>query len=326
MRVATWNIERGIELDGIKAYLSRHEELLASDILMLNEVDLGMSRSGNRDVAAEIADLLGFNMVFGNSYLCLDEGDTRDGQFASEPNRESLHGNAILSRHPIKRAENISITVSKDKFHSGDRRLGHKKALWAEVETHLGNLPVVSVHLDVICSVSVREAEISDILEKVAERGLQDRVLLGGDFNTSTYDVQNIPRLLWNLIKKLFRGGFPHGIYHYMHPYELYEKPIFDVLDRHGMDYRSFNAMEMETSRYEVGEFESESKVRDFLPQFAVDVLKWKLRPWDGVTPLKLDWFAGRGLTAVNCHVFHRPVWDGRSLSDHDPVITDVVF
>jgi len=326
VRVATWNIERGIELDGILPYLGSHEELLTADILMLNEVDLGMARSGNRDVAAEIADLLGFNMVYGNSYLCLDEGDTRDGQFATEPNRESLHGNAILSRHPIVRAEDVSITVSKDKYHSGDRRLGHKKALWAEIQTHLGPLPVFSVHLDVICHVQTRAAEMEDVLQKVKQRGLGDRVLLGGDLNTSTYDVENIPRLMWNLTQKLFRGGFRHGIYHYMHPYELYEKPIFDALERHGFEWRTFNAMDQETSRYEVGEFESESKVRDFLPQFAVDTLKYKLRPWGGVAPLKLDWFAGRGLQPENPRVFHRPRWNGRSLSDHDPVAVDIRF
>ena len=337
VRVATWNIERGIELDGIKAYLANHEELRRADILMLNEVDLGMARSGNRDVAGEIARTLGFNMVFGNSYLCLDQGDTRDGIHAREANRESLHGNAILSRHPITRAEDISITVSKDKYHSGDRRLGHKKALWTEIETPLGPLPVVSVHLDVICSVAARRAQLLDILDLVRRRGLRDRVLLGGDFNTTTYDVQHLPRLVWNLWLKLCRGGFPHGIYHYMHPWELYEKPVFDALDEQEFEVRPFNAMDQETSRYEVGDFESESKVSDHLPQFAVNLLRWKLSPWQGVAPLKLDWFAGRGLNPVwpyeqqgapagslSPRAFHRPQWQGRRLSDHDPVMVDL--
>ena len=336
VRVATWNIERGIELDGIKAYLAHHPELAAADIVMLNEVDLGMARSGNRDVAAEIADTLGFNMVFGNSYLCLDKGDTRDGVHAREPNRESLHGNAILSRHPITRAEDISVTISKDKFHSGDRRLGHKKALFAEVQTQLGPLPVVSVHLDVICSVSVRRAQLLDILDMVRRRGLRDRVLLGGDFNTLTYDLQNLPRLLWNLWLKLIRGGFSHGIYHYMHPYELYEKPVFDALEQHEFELRAYNAMDQETTRYEVGDFESESKVSDFLPQFAVNLLRRKLSPWQGVAPIKLDWFAGRGLKPIwpeqsdapagslSPRAFHRPEWEGKRLSDHDPVMVDL--
>ena len=339
VRVATWNIERGIELDGIKAYLAAHEELRRADIVMLNEVDLGMARSGNRDVAGEIADTLGFNMVFGNSYLCLDQGDTRDGLHAREANRESLHGNAILSRHPITRAEDISVTVSKDKYHSGDRRLGHKKSLWAQVQTPLGPLPVVSVHLDVICSVAARRAQLLDILDLVASRGLRGRVLLGGDFNTTTYDVQHLPRLVWNLWLKLCRGGFSHGIYHYMHPWEIYEKPVFDALDEHGFEVGAFNAMDQETSRYEVGEFESESKVSDHLPRFAVNLLRWKLSPWQGVTPLKLDWFAGRGLRpvwpdaqedaptgALSPRAFPRPEWKGRRLSDHDPVMVDLIW
>ena len=338
VRVATWNIERGIELDGIKAYLAAHPELSQADILMLNEVDLGMARSGNRDVAAEIAQTLGFNLVFGNSYLCLGAGDTRDGLHAREPNRESMHGNAVLSRHPITRAENISITLSADKYHSSDRRLGHKKALWAQVQTPLGPLPVLSAHLDVYGSFARRRAQLLDILEKVKQRGLRERVLLGGDLNSCTYDVQNLPHLAWNLLLKLCRGGFPHGIYHYMHPYELYERPVYDALVEHGFEVEPFNAMDQETSRYEVGDFESESKVSDSVPRFVVDLLRWKLQPWGGVAPLKLDWFAGRGLRpcwpdrgeapegSLSPRVFHRPEWEGKRLSDHDPLMVDVTW
>ena len=137
VRVVSWNIERGLRLDKLGAFLSQHEDLRHLDVLTLNEVDVGMARSGNRHVAAELADLLGFGYVFGNSYLCLDFGDARDGVKAAE-NRESLHGNAILSRFPLRRAESFSIAITRDKFQSSEKRLGHKKALWAEVDTPLG--------------------------------------------------------------------------------------------------------------------------------------------------------------------------------------------
>jgi endonuclease/exonuclease/phosphatase family metal-dependent hydrolase len=339
VRVVSWNIERGIRLDGIATFLAGHEDLRHLDVLMLNEVDLGMARSGNRHVAAELADRLGLGYVFGNSYVCLDFGDARDGVPAGE-NHESLHGNAILSRFPFRRSENFSIEITRDKLHSSEKRLGHKKALWAELETPLGPLPVVAVHLDSYASAAQRGAQLGDVLRKVRERGLADRVLLGGDLNTTTYDAKSVGQICVNLGRKLVRGGFPHAIHHYLHPYELYERPVFEELEAAGFDYRAFNAMGQGTTRYEVGRFESESKVSDRLPGLAVAILRRKLRPWNGVAALKVDWFAGRGLEVVQgpggsagevavgrspTPISRRTV-DGVQLSDHDPILVDVRF
>jgi len=330
LRVASWNIQRGIHLEGIKRYLVTTPELQGADVLMLNEVDLGMSRSGNLDIAAELAGHLGLHMVFGNSYLCLDYGDLRDGTPQGR-NRESMHGNAILSRYPIRRAENVSVAPSRDKFHSSEKRLGHKKALWAEIDTPAGPLPVAAAHLDSYGSSAQRAAQLRDLLQRIDEHGLGERVLVGGDFNTTTYDAKSIPRLIWNLVLKLWRGGFPHAIHSYVHPYEIYEKVIFDVLREHRFEYEPFNAMGVGTTRYEVGTYESESKVTEMLPGFAVKILRWKLKPWNGVAPLKIDWFAGRGLqplgeaeSSLAPTVLARPSWEGTLLSDHDPIVVDL--
>jgi endonuclease/exonuclease/phosphatase family metal-dependent hydrolase len=339
VRVVSWNIERGLRLDKLAAFLAQHEDLRHLDVLMLNEVDVGMARSGNRHVAAELADLLGLGYVFGNSYLCLDFGDSRDGVKAAE-NRESLHGNAILSRFPFRRAESFSIAITRDKFQSSEKRLGHKKALWAEVDTPLGLLPVVSVHLDSYASSAQRGVQLQDVLRRLRQRGLHDRVLVGGDLNTTTYDAKSVGQICVNLCRKLARGGFPHAIHHYLHPDELYERPVFRALEAEGYDYHRFNAMGVGTTRYEVGSFESESKVSDRLPGLAVKILRYKLRPWNGVAALKIDWFFGRGLEVVQgsggstdgvaggCSptAIARPTVDGAQLSDHDPILVDIRF
>lgn len=339
LRAVTWNIERGNRLDALKAYLASQPEITACDVLLLNEVDIGMARSGNRNVAAEIGAQLGFEHVFGNSYLCLGHGDVRDGAPSGE-NSVGMHGNAILSRYPITRAENISIAITRDKFESSERRLGHKKALWAEIDTPLGKLPVVSVHLDPYASPLQRRDQMRDVRRTLERRGLASRVLLGGDLNTATYDVENLGGLLRNLLVKLVRGGFPHAMYHYMHPHELYEKPLFDELAAAGIEFLPFNAMDTGTLRYEVGTFDSESKVREHLPGIAVSLLRWKLRPWNGVAPIKVDWFAGRGVRALkdgeevdpdgrrslSPKVFERARWQGGPLSDHDPILVDITF
>src|SRR5262245_59201146 len=114
LRAVSWNIERGRRLQGVIGVLSSDPMLGDADVVLLNEVDVGMARSETRDVAREIAESLGFEWVFGNSYLCLSHGDVRDGssqEVRPEDNRESLHGNAILSRWPIRRAENFTVEI-----------------------------------------------------------------------------------------------------------------------------------------------------------------------------------------------------------------------
>jgi endonuclease/exonuclease/phosphatase family metal-dependent hydrolase len=339
LRVVTWNVERGNRLDGLKAFIASRPEFTSADVVLLNEVDIGMARSGNRNVAAEIAELLGFEHVFGNSYLCLSHGDVRDGVHEVD-NESSMHGNAVLSRYPILRAENFSIAVTKDKFESSERRLGHKKALWAEVDTPLGRLPVVAIHLDPIAAPEQRRDQMRDALAVVERRELGPRVLMGGDFNTTTYDVRGVLYIGLNLLKKFLRGGFPHAIEHYMRPQELYERGIFEELSAHGFTWESYNAMDRPTFRYEVGSFDSESQVLDHLPAVAVKLLRYKLRPWNGVAPMKIDWFAARGLSAVkegeledpdgrrslSPTVIQKPRWEGVRLSDHDPMVVDIRF
>lgn len=339
LRLAAWNIERGKLLDGIKGYLRAEPLLRDIDVLLLNEVDVGMARSGNRDVAAEIADALGFEYVFGNSYLCLSRGNLRDGA-PEEENAVGLHGNAVLSRFPLVRAESFSVAITKDKFHSSEKRLGHKKGLWAEIDSPLGRVPVCAVHLDSGASPAQRAAQLRDALAVLAARGLHERCVIGGDFNTTTYDTRSVPRLLWNIACKLLRGGFAHAIHHYVHPDELYEKAVFDQLVARGFDYGSFNAPAQGTTRYEVGTFDSESKVLEYLPGVAVKILRWRLRPWNGVAPLKIDWFAGRGVRALGAGEMvdmdgrvsraplsiEKPRWQGTLLSDHDPIVVDVAW
>ncbi|MCA9521643.1 MAG: endonuclease/exonuclease/phosphatase family protein, partial [Myxococcales bacterium] len=332
VRVAAWNIQRGTHLVELKRYLHETPRLRDADVLLLNEVDWGMARSNNLHVARELADHLEMGYLFGNSYLCLDHGDTRDRR-VDRPNAESLHGNAILSRFPFRRGQNVSVAISKDKFHSSEKRLGHKKALWAELETPQGRLVVAACHLDSIAGPSQRAAQLRDLLAALGRHCDGAATLIGGDFNTTTYDVQTIPRLLKNIGAKMVRGAFPDAMHHYLHPQQLYEKPVFDELVAAGYQWEPFNAMAVGTTRYEVGTYESESKVRDHLPGIFVRILQWKLKPWKGVAPLKIDWFAGRGVRparleedagALPPEPIAKPIVDGIELSDHDPIVVDI--
>src|SRR5271154_3151376 len=100
LRVACWNIERGLNFDLIQLALSdpdgfrqaalqrgqidpaklpRIESQLRTlrdaDIVVLNEVDLGMKRTDYRDVAKDLARALGMNYIFGVEFVEVDRLD-----------------------------------------------------------------------------------------------------------------------------------------------------------------------------------------------------------------------------------------------------------
>jgi len=96
-RVATWNIERGLEFDAIRAALTNDQrffrrlphsmrgsrfnlasileqaaELSRADIIVLNEVDWGLKRTNYRNVARELAAALQMNYAFGVEFVEVD--------------------------------------------------------------------------------------------------------------------------------------------------------------------------------------------------------------------------------------------------------------
>lgn len=151
LRVACWNIERGIEYEAIEAAFTspeRFEALLdaeefpsgsdqrhrileqaamlrAADVIVLNEVDWGMKRTDYRNVAADLAARLGMNYAFGVQFVELSpvhlSGETKHQNAEEnevlklikvEPERyKGLHGIAILSRFPL---ENVRLVPFKN--------------------------------------------------------------------------------------------------------------------------------------------------------------------------------------------------------------------
>ncbi len=347
VRAVAWNIERGKRFPHVMNGL-RNDLIRSADILILNEVDIGMARSGQRNIARLIADELKLHYVFGNHYLCLDMGNPRDtlelgrdgsvvnsgNDLLQEENRLGLHGNVIFSRWPILRAESVPLFETKDKFRSrSEKRFGVKKGIWADIESPLGMLTVAGVHLDSVASPLNRSKQLDDLLRRLTERGRTGPVLLGGDWNTSTYDAQSPWGLAKNLAIKFWRGGFRHAVPEYMRPYRIYDRPTFEVADRHGFNWRDFNNLDHSTGLYDVDDPEAANTVRDHVGMIGVKLLRWRLSPWSGKAPLKLDWFAGRGCRpagpdpatgALAPMSFERYRPGGHKASDHDPILVDV--
>ena len=151
VRVMTWNIEHSLGMDAaIDAFTNpeafaqridpeqarrgsrRHKRAMAertllegADIILLQEMDLGVKRSGYRDAARDLALALQMNYAYLPEYLEIDPVllgiDTvrfEEGQedveatkhFAVDPARyKGMFGTAVLSRYPIVHVEGFPL-------------------------------------------------------------------------------------------------------------------------------------------------------------------------------------------------------------------------
>src|SRR5262245_8877737 len=235
IRVAFWNIGWGLQWPMIEAALRDPDEfksriarqrglpalrwqraaeelslLRTADVILLNEVDLGMPRTAYADVVRELANALGMNYAFGVEFVELS-----DLQDDVDPLRyRGLHGNAILSRFPIRsvsvhrlpqcydwfETERMQITnLEKGKRWTAARflnervarqvRRGGRMALIAELNTGLGTdetLTAVATHLEERSTPLCRQQQMQDLLAAI--QGISGPVVLGADLNSSGRD------------------------------------------------------------------------------------------------------------------------------------------
>ncbi|MEA2698435.1 MAG: hypothetical protein QOI66_2706 [Myxococcales bacterium] len=321
LRAVAWNIQRGARLDDLRRAVAA-PPFADADLFLLSEVDIGLGRSGNRNVARELAEALGMSYAFGVSYLALtdDVGDDAGGV----ENTLALSGAAVISRHPIGRVENVDLPEIRDKFHSSEKRLGKKRALLAEIALPDGPLVVAACHLDSNASPAQRARQLAALLDRIDRSGVT-RALVGGDFNSNTYDLSGTFALARDILHKLLVTGFRATVDQYLTPEKHYERPVFDLLRARHFAVEGFNDRALGTYFYDLTDSyvlaHSQRQVGRLLTRLLVRLL----RPWNGCVPVRLDWFAGRNLTPVGATVERpRAAADGRPLSDHSAVVVDV--
>jgi endonuclease/exonuclease/phosphatase family metal-dependent hydrolase len=321
LRAVAWNIQRGARLDDLRRAVVA-PPFVDADLFLLSEVDVGLGRSGNRNVARELAEAAGMSYAFGVSYLALtdDFGDDAGGL----ENTLALSGAAVISRHPIGRVESVDLPELRDKFRSSEKRLGKKRALLAEIALPDGPLVVAACHLDSNASPAQRARQLGAVLDRIDRSGVA-RALVGGDFNTSTYDVSSTPALARDLLHKLLVTGFRATVDQYLTPETRYERPVFDLLRTRGFAVEGFNDRALGTYFYDLTDPYVLDRSQKLVGRLLTRLLVRLLRPWNGCVPARLDWFAGRTLTPVAATVERpRAAADGRPLSDHSAVIVDV--
>jgi endonuclease/exonuclease/phosphatase family metal-dependent hydrolase len=332
LRVVAWNIQRGARFDAILHALRSDAVLCAADLLLLTEIDCGLGRSQNRNVARELAAALGASYVFGPSYLTLqdDWGENRE----AVANTTALAGTAILSRAAIRRAENVDLPELRDKFSSCERRLGKKRALLAEIDLPSGPLLVAACHLDSNASPGQRARQLAAVLDRVdgpasaaappARLTPLTPLILGGDFNASTHDLSSPLAAVRDTLHKLVVRGLRRTVDGYMTPERADERPLFDLLARRGCSLEGFNDRTRPTYRYDFNDPYALAKLRRAGGRPLAWLVRRLLRRWNACLPARLDWFAARGVRPVAAMVVDPRGPDGCPVSDHAAVVCDV--
>ena len=286
---------------------------LDADLVILCEVDNGMGRSGGRHVARDLAEALQMSYAFAVSYLVLE--DDFGENVERRPNGLALAGTAILSRLPIRSAVNVDLPELRDKFSSSEKRLGRKRALQVELELDDGPLQVGAAHLDSNAGPGGRARQMAALLSS-----LSGRALVGGDFNSTTYDAASPWTLARDLLHKFFVTGFRGTLDNYLTPERRYDTPLFAELARAGFVLDGFNDRTRGTMKYDLADPYAIEMTRQKVGRFLTWLLQRRLRPWNGVVPARLDWFAGRGVTPANPSVA-----EPGGASDHSPIVVELV-
>ena len=261
LRATMWNIERGIQFEGIRtslaepdkfeAYIQKKKDtkskpltadalvvvksqldiLKPTDLFIFNEVDDGVTRTDYRDVGRELAQALRMNYAYAVEFLEIDplnlgleqvkmsdkeaQADIQKSFVPDKSRYLGLHGTAVLSRYPIRKATIRSLPVCYDwflsekkaisKLESGKRasanlvfmerisrevRRGGRTALFVELavpESPTGAITVVAPHLETKCIPECRRKQMAAILDWI--KAEKNPVILAGDLNTSGSDT-----------------------------------------------------------------------------------------------------------------------------------------
>ncbi len=188
--IAAWNVERCLFPQDTAAHLGP----IAPDIVLLSEVDHGMSRTGQRHTTADMAEALGMTYAFGVEFHELGLGGETERHFCKDDaNTLGWHGNAILSSVPFEKLGMLRLDEDGHWFATdsgadpGQPRLGGRMALFAVLPTEAGPLCVVSTHLESNADAPHRHAQFDQLLTALAAFAPDMPVLIGGDLNTGNH-------------------------------------------------------------------------------------------------------------------------------------------
>ena len=162
LRVMTWNIHHGEGMDGAVDLerVAKVIQMAHPDLVALQEVDRGVSRTGHRDLPHELAALTGMTCLFSNNY-----------HFGG-----GEYGNAILTRFPVESWTNYHFAMLSPVEQRG--------LLQARLRTRGRTIVFMNTHLDAQRDDAERLNESTQLLA-LSKSCFSDAVIVCGDFNAT---------------------------------------------------------------------------------------------------------------------------------------------
>jgi len=325
LRIVHWNILKGIAFDAIAHALAEDPDLAGADIILLNEADVGMARSGNKHVAAELGRRLGLHWTYIPSYLELTKGPGAEADSPGE-NEIGLHGVAILTRREPRAVFCRQLPECFDMFSFGEKRYGRRTALLLSLDD---GFIIGTAHLEVRNTPACRARQMRSFIEGVDAFGGRESadgrpakaVLLAGDFNTHTFARGTLRRGLQGLLRIQLTSARRLRA-QLVEPWRAHREPLFEELRRAGYRWEDLNDR-LPSAFEELGRVEEIHLLPRFWGRAAVSLLRLSHRK----VAMRLDWFAGKGVTSLEGE--HQPrtvghLCAGRIPSDHAPLVLEI--
>jgi len=185
LHVGEWNAERGTNWDVFTNFYPN------ADIIILNEMDWGMARSGNIDTTKEMANYLKMNYAYGVEFMELTNGN--EGEINATVGQSNLigyHGNVVMTKWPIIESRIVRLhplfeLLFEEKTSGqakGERRLGGRMALFTLIRTDTyGDILAISMHAHSGSKQIFLKDDARLICKEIQKYSTTNNVIIGGD-------------------------------------------------------------------------------------------------------------------------------------------------
>lgn len=184
--IAAWNLERCLfpmaSADLIRA--------TGAAVVLLSEMDNGMSRTAQNHTTAVLAADLGMTYAYGVEFLELGLGSETEREFCCDAlNEKGFHGNALMAAVGLNQPFMLRLPGQRHWFlRGGDQpRLGERMAIGAVIQTEAGPTLVVSTHLESVADAAGRARQMTGLIDAVEAQFPGLPVVIGGDLNTGNH-------------------------------------------------------------------------------------------------------------------------------------------
>lgn len=102
LKIVVFNAMRGTHFDAILERIRATEALRDPDMMLVSELDIGVTRTGNRHVPSDLARALDMSYAFATEFVELSKGDAGERKLEgrtrqSEALLEAVHGPAVVA-------------------------------------------------------------------------------------------------------------------------------------------------------------------------------------------------------------------------------------